>query len=117
MNLDLSNRKAIVCGSSQGIGLAAAIELAELGATVTLFARNAERLASACQQLPRPHHQKHRTLVADFANVESVRVSIESWLADETVAHILVNNTGGPPAGPALAAPWASHPSLAPPVD
>lgn len=104
MNLDLSNRKAIVCGSSQGIGFAAASELAQLGATVTLFARNAESLAAACQKLPRPGQQKHRILVADFSDIQAVQLAIKNWLAEEGSAQILVNNTGGPPAGPAIIA-------------
>ena len=40
MNLDLKNKHAIVCGSTQGIGKAVALELALLGANVTLVARN-----------------------------------------------------------------------------
>ena len=44
MNLDLKNKNAIVCGSTQGIGEAAAIELAKLGANITLIARNESKL-------------------------------------------------------------------------
>ena len=51
MNLDLSNRTAIVCGSNQGIGLAAAIELAKMNANIVMVARNKERLESAAAQL------------------------------------------------------------------
>ncbi len=105
MNLDLSNRKAIVCGSSQGIGLAAAIELAQLGATITLFARNSDRLTTACNKLPRLQRQNHRILVADFSDIHAIQAAVQNWIAEEGVAQILVNNTGGPPAGPAISAP------------
>ncbi|MER3546274.1 MAG: short-chain dehydrogenase, partial [Rhodanobacteraceae bacterium] len=44
MDLDLSGRHALVCGASQGIGHACAIELAQLGADVTLLARREEVL-------------------------------------------------------------------------
>jgi 3-oxoacyl-[acyl-carrier protein] reductase len=44
MNLDLTGKKAIVCGSTQGLGFASAVELALLGAEVTLMARNEEKL-------------------------------------------------------------------------
>ncbi|MEO5623685.1 MAG: SDR family NAD(P)-dependent oxidoreductase, partial [Dokdonella sp.] len=44
MNLDLSGKHALVCGGSQGIGRAAAIELAALGAHVTLLARSRDTL-------------------------------------------------------------------------
>ena len=47
MNLDLAGKHALVCGGSQGIGHAAAIELAKLGADVTLLARSRESLSRA----------------------------------------------------------------------
>ena len=46
MNLNLQNKNALVCGSSQGLGLASAIELSLLGANVILFARNEKKLKS-----------------------------------------------------------------------
>jgi 3-oxoacyl-[acyl-carrier protein] reductase len=52
MNLDLNGKHALVCGSSQGIGKAAAMELAKLGATITLIARNEDRLKNAVAELP-----------------------------------------------------------------
>ena len=51
MNLDLSGKSALVCGSTQGIGLAAAQELARMGASVTLLARNEEKLVAAVGSL------------------------------------------------------------------
>ena len=47
MNLNLTGKKAIVCGSTQGLDLASAIELALLGASVTLMARNEKKLIEA----------------------------------------------------------------------
>ena len=47
MNLDLSGKHALVCGASQGIGRAAAIALAELGADVTVLARSRDRCFSS----------------------------------------------------------------------
>ena len=47
MNLDLSGKTAIVCGSTQGLGFASAVELALLGANIYLVARNEEKLAAA----------------------------------------------------------------------
>ncbi len=102
MKLDLTNRNAIVCGSSQGIGLAAAVELAELGANLTLFARNEASLETARQTLPVRSGQTHEVLVADFTDVSAVRGAIEHWLVHHAACHVLVNNTGGPPGGPAL---------------
>ncbi len=102
MNLDLSGKTAIVCGSTQGLGLAAAVEIAELGACVVLMARNQPRLESTVAQLPAPHDQRHGYLVADFSDPSQVQLQIDNWVADGNVAHILVNNTGGPPAAAAM---------------
>lgn len=99
MDLSLVGKTALVCGSTQGIGKAAAIELAELGATVVLLARNEELLKSVCQELPKKDGQQHSILVADFSFPDQVKRTVESFVAGHTV-NILVNNTGGPPGGP-----------------
>ncbi len=101
MNLNLQGKKAIVCGSTQGIGKASAIELALLGADVTLIARNEEKLKQVYKELPRPNGQHHDYLVVDFSVPEHLKHSIEVY-ADSNDIHILVNNTGGPPAGNAM---------------
>jgi len=51
MNLYLTGKKAIVCGSTQGLGLASAVELALLGAEVTLMARNEKKLKEVVKSL------------------------------------------------------------------
>ncbi|MCF6351892.1 MAG: SDR family oxidoreductase [Cyclobacteriaceae bacterium] len=98
MNLDLTSKSALVCGSTQGIGLAAAQELAALGANVTLFARNKEKLTNALATLDASQNQKHSTLVADFSDNNQVKEII----AVHNEFHILINNTGGPPGGKAV---------------
>lgn len=103
MDLDLSGRHALVCGASEGIGRAAANELALLGATVTVLARRADALQAVVEALPAGHGQRHGLLAADMSQVEALRGAVESLAADAPV-HILVNNTGGPPGGPAHAA-------------
>lgn len=100
MNLNLTGKNAFVCGSTQGIGFAAAQELAALGASVTLCARNAEKLQSAVSKLPHP--EKHSYLVADFSRPASLKEALDDWLKEGSPYHILVNNTGGPPAGLAI---------------
>ncbi len=101
----LEGRRALVCGSTQGIGRAAAIELASRGAAVTLFARDATALDRVRAALP---GTGHTFLVADFHDNESVRGAIAAEVRDRGAIHVLVNNTGGPPAGPiADAAPDA----------
>jgi 3-oxoacyl-[acyl-carrier protein] reductase len=100
MDLNLKGKKALVCGSSQGIGLAAAQELASLGAEITLFARNIKSLEEARDSLSTQAGQKHQLLTADFFDIEAVRVIV----AEHNEYHILVNNTGGPPGGKAIEA-------------
>lgn len=66
MKLDLTGKHALVCGGSQGIGLAVAIELATLGADVTLLARSRDALETALAALPRTHPtQQHATIAAE----------------------------------------------------
>lgn len=101
MRLDLTGKRAVVCGSTQGIGLACAHEIALLGAEVTLLARDEARLHEAAAALPRPAGQAHAIAVADFAVDASLRRAAES-LADAGGAQILVHNTGGPPPGQAI---------------
>jgi 3-oxoacyl-[acyl-carrier protein] reductase len=101
MNLDLTGKKAVVCGSTQGIGFAAAKELALLGATVYLMARNADKLKEACAALPASAGQQHGIIVADFAHTSEVETTIQEFAAQHDV-HILINNTGGPNPGPAI---------------
>src|SRR5262245_66514904 len=103
MDLSLTGKRALVCGSTQGIGRAAAVELASLGAPVTRMARDEAKLKAVAAELPRGGHD---FVAADFANPESVGAAIKPR-ASQTY-HILVNNTGGPPGGQAVdAAPDA----------
>ena len=99
MNLSLEGKNAVICGSTQGIGLAVAVELALLGANCTLIARNEEALKAVIHELDISLRQEHHYLVADFNDPETVRKKISEYVKDHLV-HILVNNSGGPPAGP-----------------
>lgn len=100
MELSLQGKNALVCGSTQGIGRAIAETFAAAGATVTLLARDPERLEEVRRQLPTPSAQQHGALVADFSDPETVAQAVLNHL--ETSGrryHILVHNTGGPPPG------------------
>lgn len=99
MNLDLTQKTAIVCGSTQGLGYASAVELALMGATVVLFARNEAKLKEVVQTLDTSRGQTHSYLVADFSNTPQVKETIDNYVTTGNTAHILVNNTGGPASG------------------
>lgn len=100
MDLNLTGKRALVCGSSQGIGKGIALALAELGANVVLFARNRQTLAEVKAQLACDGGQQHEILAADFADPAAVKSAIEQYLAGGNTIEILVNNTGGPAPGP-----------------
>jgi 3-oxoacyl-[acyl-carrier protein] reductase len=101
MNINLTSKNALVCGSSQGIGKACAIELASLGANVTLFSRNKVSLENVLAQLDTSLGQKHHVLIADFSKPEQVKLAINEVVNENNGFDILINNTGGPAAGPA----------------
>lgn len=103
MNLDLTGKTALVCGSTQGLGYASAVELALMGCNIILLARNEARLAEVMQTLPQKNGQQHQYLVADFNDTAMVKSVIDAFVKKTTI-HILVNNTGGPAGGPALTA-------------
>jgi 3-oxoacyl-[acyl-carrier protein] reductase len=96
----------MVCGSSQGIGWAAAWALAEMGAELILCARNPERLQQRCEELNDAFPlAKASYWAADFQKPQEVERAVQKYLEDhQGPIHILVNNTGGPPGGPANAA-------------
>ena len=94
--LDLRGKRALVCGASQGIGLAAAQQLAGLGAQVILLARNLDRLNSALDTLP---GEGHAVAIANFHQPEAVSHAVAEVLTSGDI-HILVNNSGGPAGGP-----------------
>ncbi len=100
MQLDLKGRHALVCGASQGIGRASAIELAELGADVTLLARAGDVLSALADSLPRTSDsQRHRWHTVDMQDTAALQ-AVAAEIVAATPAHILINNTGGPTGGP-----------------
>lgn len=97
MNLSLEGKTAVVCGSTQGIGKATAMELAHLGASLILVARNEEKLKSVIEELP--NSNLHTYLSVDFSEPEKLREKFNAFIENKTV-NILINNTGGPNGGP-----------------
>jgi 3-oxoacyl-[acyl-carrier protein] reductase len=100
MNLNLENKIAVVCGSTQGIGKATAMELSQLGATIVLVARNEEKLKSVLSDLNTTNGQKHSYIIADFTKPLELDKTLKEWVLAGNKVNILVNNTGGPKGGP-----------------
>ena len=98
MKITLVGKKALVGGSSSGIGKAIAIALAACGAEVTLMARSEEALQRALSELDVSHQQEHKFLVSDFTDYEQHKSIIHHYFLNNSV-DILVNNTNGPLSG------------------
>lgn len=102
MKIDLTDMRALVCGSTAGIGKAVAVQLAQCGASVTLVARNEEKLRATLEELDTMKGQEHGFLVADFAEPEQLKAALDAHMAAGNRYHILLNNTGGPAGGLAI---------------
>lgn len=100
MNLNLSGKNALVCGSSKGIGKATAIQLASLGANVTLVSRSVDKMSDIIKEMTMDisRGQDHDYLVADFSDSLDLTKKVRMLTLSKHY-HILVNNTGGPPGG------------------
>ncbi len=100
MDLSLKGNRAIVCGSTDGIGKASALLMAERGASITLVARNKEKLNATLTELSTDHGQKHATVCADFNKPDELKQMIQAHLKESGYTYrILVNNSGGPHGG------------------
>ena len=102
MNLNLNNKTALVCGGSEGLGLATAKELAMLGARVIIASRTESKLVNALAQLECNAGQQHHYIVADLSNPEQTSANVQSWMQQHGDIEILINNAGGPPSGPII---------------
>lgn len=105
MDLNLNGKNALVCGASRGIGKGAAIQLASLGANVTLVSRSADKMSDVIKEMNMDidKGQDHDFLVADFRDPNDLRKKVKGLILKRPY-HILINNTGGPAAGPILEA-------------
>lgn len=100
MEISLIGKHALICGASRGIGRATAQEMAKNGASVSLVARNAEGLEKVLASLDIAQGQTHHIVTADFNDPIALGAKIEAHIKVVGAVHILLNNTGGPAAGP-----------------
>jgi len=101
MNLSLKGKTALVCGSSQGMGKAIALQLASQGANIALLARNPDTLNEVKNLLNTDDGQQHHVLVADFFDNDAVKNTLQTFIDAGHRAEIFINNSGGPAPGPA----------------
>ncbi|MEO0332449.1 MAG: SDR family NAD(P)-dependent oxidoreductase, partial [Bacteroidota bacterium] len=83
MNLNLINKKAVVCGGTDGIGKACALELADLGASITLVARNEEKLQETLAELSTSEGQRHDYLHADFQQPDYLKAVLQDYASNQ----------------------------------
>lgn len=93
---DLNGRRALVTGSSQGIGLALAKGLSDAGAQIVLNGRDPAKLAEAASQFATPVH----ILNFDVTDHAAARLAIDGFEAEHGAIDILVNNAGMQHRGP-----------------
>jgi 3-oxoacyl-[acyl-carrier protein] reductase len=101
MKISFIGKKALIGGSSRGIGRAIAKQLAKSGASITLMARREDKMKAIIEGLPKNESQSHQYLKVDFTDFESYKTILSTYFKSNTV-DILVNNTQGPEAGGAL---------------
>lgn len=100
----MEEKTALVCGATQGIGKATAIQLAKEGFRVVIFGRNEDKLKQVVEDLNGLSSKNHSYLIADFSNPSTVKNAVHAWVEKGNHADVLVNNTGGPKGGPILEA-------------
>ena len=98
MNISLKSKKALVGGSSKGLGNAVAYQLAMSGASVTLVSSNKDRLIKTVNDLRNKTGINHDYLVVDYNNFGDYKKIIKKYL-DTNPIDILINNTQGPKGG------------------
>lgn len=100
MDISFADKRALVCGSSRGIGRAIAEELAGLGASVSLIARSEDALRDVCAGLSREQGQEHHHIAVDTSSAAELVDALAMLQKQGGVFDVLVNNSGGPPGGP-----------------
>ena len=99
MDLRITNKTAFIAASSQGLGKAVAMELAQEGANVIINGRNQENLHEASRQIEAKTGKNVVALIGDLSIAEQRDHVINKALQTYNSIDILVTNSGGPPSG------------------
>tara|TARA_Y100000768_G_scaffold318701_1_gene254227 strand:- start:2873 stop:3658 length:786 start_codon:yes stop_codon:yes gene_type:complete len=101
MNISLKGKTALVGGSTRGIGLAIARQLANSGASVFLMSRNEKMMKKIINELSSDSYQKHNFIKVDFSDFDSFKTIMKEFFISNKI-DILINNTQGPLSGNSL---------------
>lgn len=99
MDLGLKNKIAFVAASSQGLGKAVALELAQEGAKLIINSRNKETLELTKAEIEKQTNSEVVALAGDLSIAEQREYVIKTALEKYNTIDILVTNTGGPSSG------------------
>lgn len=99
MDLGLKGKVAIIGGGSKGLGRACADSLAQEGADLVICSRNAGELDLAAHEIGSASGVEVLPVAADLSRLEDIQTLVKRTVDHFGRLHILVNNSGGPPAG------------------
>ncbi len=99
MNLNLKNKNAIVCASSQGLGKAAALDLAEEGVNLAICSRDQNKINKVKEEIHQKINSEIKVLAlkVDLDSPDEIQAFYKQVENDLGSVDILVNNNGGPP--------------------
>ena len=99
MDLGLTGRVAVIGGGSKGLGRACADSLAKEGANLVICSRNAENLDRTAKEIYSTYGVDVLPVAANLSRLEDIQTLIKATVDHFGRLDILVNNSGGPPAG------------------
>ena len=99
MDLGLQGKKALVTGSSRGLGYATALGLAEEGCLIAINSRNQEEIKDAAESISSSTNMTVVPIVGDLTLRESADIIINQAADSMGGLDILITNSGGPPSG------------------
>ena len=93
--MSMKDRVCLVTGANSGIGRATALELAKMGATVVMVARNPQKGEASMSQIKRETgNDSVELFLADLSSLQSVRQLASQFQTKYSKLHVLINNAG-----------------------